>query len=107
MANGNVSVTFKYIATTLGIIGLLLTLGKLVWSASGQASSLETTVNRVSTIEPKVEAAIKHQIEGELNYLYTIDRLDDMDERFDSVESKMDAQQTQIIEAIQSIKKSP
>lgn len=101
MSNGNVNVTFKYIATVLGIIGLLFTLGGLVWSASGRASDIETTTKRVDVIEPKVQELSDHKISSELKLTHIQEKVDDIDGRLDGINTT----QTQILNAINKLAK--
>lgn len=103
MSNGNINVTFKYIASTLGIIGLLLTLFGLVWSASSRASDIETTTGRVDVIEPKVQELSDHKISSELELTHIKEKVDAIDGKL----TEINTTQTQIFNAINRLAPKP
>lgn len=94
-ANGAI----KYIAVAATILGTVMVLGKLVWSAASQASCIETTTHRVDVIEPKVEELSKHKISSEINLAHIEEKVDAIDGRLDG----MDTKQTQILTAIKAL----
>lgn len=77
----------------LGAIGLSVTLGKLVWSASGQAGAIQRNATTIEKHEVDIDQNTRHRIEGDIKHEVIMDRLD-----------KIDKTQVRILEAVTSVR---
>ena len=107
--------TLKYFLAAIASVGMAVTLGTIVWNASGQAKDIDNNCARVTELdveigimEVEVLGNSKHALLGELKHEHLVEKIEAVGDKVKGVEGRLsdiETSQQSILSAVEDLKK--